>query len=116
MTKKVKMNKERFQKLNQLDRIEYLLYQKDLKDRFSGSVTFSMIWTMFYVWSVAMILALLMYIGFESMTIFNVLPSLAIVFKWALIASVAMDILTTILLLRRRKKLNDHFLKRGGYI
>ena len=114
--KKVKMDKEKFQKLKQLDRIEYLLYQRDLKDRFSGSVTISMIWTMFYVWSVVMILALLMYIGFESLTLFNVLPSLAIVFKWALIASVAMDVLTTILLIKRRKKLNDHFLKRGGYI
>jgi len=114
--KKVKMDKEKFQKLKQLDRIEYLLYQRDLKDRFSGSVTISMIWTMFYVWSVVMILALLMYIGFESLTLFNVLPSLAIVFKWALIASVIMDVLTTILAIRRRKKLNDHFLKRGGYI
>ena len=113
--KKVRMDKKKFQSLEQLDRIEYLLYQRDLKDRFSGSVTISMIWTMFYTWSVFMILALLMYIGFESLTLFNVMPSLAIVFKWALIASVVMDILGVIFYIRRSRKLNDHFLKRGGF-
>lgn len=116
MNKKIKMNKERFQNLDQLDRIEYLLYQKDLKDRYSGSVTISMVWTVFYCWSIFMILALLMYIGFGSLTLFNVLPSLAIIIKWALIASVVMDILVMIIVIRRRKRLNDHFLKRGGYI
>lgn len=34
MSKKVRMDKEKFQSLKQLDRIEYLLYQRDLNDHF----------------------------------------------------------------------------------
>ena len=116
MSKKVRMDKEKFQSLKQLDRIEYLLCQRDLNDHFSGSATISMMWNIFYIWGFVLILALLMYIGFGSLTLFNIFPSLAIVFKWALMASVIIDVLTIIRFIRRRKKLNDNFLKRGGYI
>lgn len=114
--KRVRFDREKFQNLDQLDRIEYMLAEKNLRDRYSGSITFSMIWTLFYCWGFLMILSLLMYIGFGSVALFDVWTSLAVVSKWALIASLIMDVVVTILQIKRRKRLNDHFLKRGGYI
>jgi len=115
MSKKVKFDREKFKSLDQLDRIEYFLHRKDLNDSFSGSTTIHMIYLTFYMMSIFMVLGLLMYIGFESLVILKTLPQLTLIIKLALIVSVVIDILGVFLYLRRSKRLNDEFLKRGGF-
>lgn len=116
MTKKVKFDREKFKKLDQLDRIEYFLHRKDLNDNYNGSTTIHMFYLFFYMMSIFMILGLLMYIGFESLVILRILPQLVLIMKYALIFSVILDIVSVIVYFRRSKRLNGEFLKRGGYI
>lgn len=82
--------KEKFWKMNQLDRVEYFLHQEYIKERYAIQ-TFNFISSIIYVIGAILVLALLMFIAFENISLFKIIPSLITIFKYLLILIIIID-------------------------
>ena len=85
----LKMKKEQYQKLKQLDRIEYLLLKKEVE---WNPITFSFIWDMIWIGMFCAIFTLLMF-GFYK----NIIG-----FKWALVIIIVVDVLSFLYYLKKK--------------
>lgn len=108
-----KMTKDKFQNMNQLNRIEYFLYREKLKEDFGGSVTIYFLNKLFVILGIYLIIALLVYIEFENIVLLQGLPFLINVIIGLTIVSFCIDIVFFIISLNKSKKLDAHFLNRG---
>ena len=108
------MKKEQFENLEQLDRIEYFLHKERLKKKCS-IISISMIFLLVKIIFMFMVVGLLIYIATDSIEVFKVFDSLSYLLRWCLITAVIVDIIQIIVYIVKSRKLDDIFLKRGGY-
>ena len=104
------MNKQQYQKLKQLDKIEYLLLKRDLdeKHQFSlfssfGGIIYAIMWYMLFA---------ILLLGFwGSKELFYKMSLLAIIIKFTFIIICILYIINLILYFLKLKRLNKHFIK-----
>jgi len=107
----VKISK--YEKLKQLDRIEYLLLKERIGTMPIFSTTFSVlnafIWIFLYMYA----MVLLEIIGFRTYYILNAVPNMLIVFKIALMVCIMVDAMIFINWYGKDKWIKKRFFKNG---
>jgi hypothetical protein len=104
------MNKEEFESMKQLDRIEYILRKSRIENELSFQ-TPSFIWNIIEIFAFLLVLTLLMYIAFESKALFSIFEPLAQTIKYIIIAVIIWDVISYMVYVRRVKQLNERFKK-----
>jgi hypothetical protein len=107
----MKITKEQFNQLSQLDRIEYRQRFSILKERYSGSVTSTLAWDFFIVF----IATLMLDIFFQSYNLtgffLNIAPSLIKIAIAFLFIGVILDLFMLYNYLQEKNKLESSYFK-----
>jgi hypothetical protein len=107
----MKITKEQFSRLKQLDRIEFRQRYKEYED--TSSVTLGLAWDMFFILGFLMLLIPLYQLAYGKdvvISLFHVFPIIIVVFKVAIIICVATDIISMIYnYVQRKRIINEYF-------
>lgn len=102
------MKKKEFKDLKQLDRIEYYLYNEHIRKYFRPAFP-GVLYEMIRLGFMFLVLAILMYAHFESTALLGITSEFMTILKYVLGTIFALDVISFIIGLSKRKKLKERF-------